>query len=245
MLFSIITVSRNSEDTISKTIESVLEQTYSAYEYVIIDGLSSDQTVNIAKSYSNEFKQKGISYKVVSEKDMGIYDAMNKGIRLSNGDLIGIINSDDWYERNALELVANANEKEAFDLLYADLRIVKQDKSTLIKHSKKMLKYITSRHWNHPTSFISKKIYSRLLYNSTGLYSDFDLFLQINREGYKIVVLNEVLANFKMGGASNKKEWIEIKKRIDERYSIYQKNGFGKLYYIETLLTELMKTMLQ
>ena len=96
MLVSIITVCYNSAQTIHKAIESVLNQTYSNIEYTIVDGLSKDNTMEIAESYADAFREKGYTFRIVSEKDNGIYDAMNKGIRMASGELIGMINSDDW-----------------------------------------------------------------------------------------------------------------------------------------------------
>ena len=95
MTISIITVCYNSSKTLSRTIESVLNQNGVHLEYLIIDGASSDNTVKIAESYKRSFSQKGISYIINSEPDKGIYDAMNKGIQFASGDVIGILNSDD------------------------------------------------------------------------------------------------------------------------------------------------------
>ena len=100
---SIITVSYNSEKTISRTIESVYNQTYQPYEYIIVDGLSQDSTVEIAKRYEQKFKEKGIIYKVISEKDNGLYDAMNKGIAIADGELVGMLISVVWYELDVLK----------------------------------------------------------------------------------------------------------------------------------------------
>lgn len=100
-LISIVTVSFNSEKTIRQTIESVLNQTYTNIEYNIVDGASTDRTVEIATQYKDDFEAKGIKYIITSEKDKGIYDAMNKGIARSHGEIVGLINSDDWYETDA------------------------------------------------------------------------------------------------------------------------------------------------
>ena len=97
MKTTIITVSYNSEATISRTIESVLMQEYRPLEYLVIDGDSKDKTVAIANSYGDRFRERGISFRIVSEPDKGIYDAMNKGIALATGEVIGILNSDDRY----------------------------------------------------------------------------------------------------------------------------------------------------
>src|SRR5690606_35095214 len=102
-LVSIITVSYNSEQTIENTTHHILHQTYRNIEYIVVDGASKDGTMNIVQSYKPLFNEQEIHYKYISEKDSGIYEAMNKGIEMCNGELIGIINSDDWYELDAVE----------------------------------------------------------------------------------------------------------------------------------------------
>jgi len=99
ILVSIITPCLNSKKTIRKTIESVINQTYKNIEYIIVDGESTDGTIEIINEYREKYKD---CIKFISEKDNGIYDAMNKGIKLCSGSLIGIINSDDYYETNAV-----------------------------------------------------------------------------------------------------------------------------------------------
>ncbi len=101
---SIITVSFNSEKTIERTVKSVISQTYKNLEYIIVDGGSGDKTVDIIKGYSEKYDF--ISY--TSEPDNGIYDAMNKGIERAGGEIIGIINSDDWYEENAVAIIVKS-----------------------------------------------------------------------------------------------------------------------------------------
>lgn len=243
MLISIVTVCFNSEKTIRKTIESVLNQTYKNIEYIIVDGLSKDNTLSIVEEYSNAFKEKGITYKMISEKDNGIYDAMNKGIKLATGKFIALLNSDDWYESNAVETVVKTYEEEPFDMFYADIRIYKNDGSEMIKRSKHS-KYATSRGWNHPTSFISKEIYDKMQYKATGIYDDFDLLLRIKKAGYKIVIKNEVIANFCFGGASNSKSFKACKQRFTDRYRAYRDNGYSRLYVFECFMMEAAKFIL-
>lgn len=101
---SIITVCFNSEKSIKETISSVLNQTKSNFEYIIIDGKSTDKTIEIIQSFENQFKLKGISYQWISEKDTGIYNAFNKGIKLAQGNWISFLGSDDLYMKNALNV---------------------------------------------------------------------------------------------------------------------------------------------
>lgn len=241
-LISIITVSFNSEKTIRDTIESVLNQTYDKIEYQIVDGLSTDHTVEIAESYREQFAKKGIVYSIHSEKDRGIYDAMNKGIRQATGDIVGLINSDDWYELDALQKVADYYEKMQFDMMYADVRIWKSSGNT-IKHSR-IRKFITSRDWNHPTTFITKEMYNQYQYKVKNIYDDFDLVIRIRKDRHNVVVLNETLANFRFGGASNEKNLKKAIKRVKDRYEVYRCNGLSRLYIFECIAMELAKLVL-
>lgn len=240
---SIITVSFNSEKTIRRTIESVLQQNYSPVEYIIVDGLSNDSTVAIAQSYKEKFRKKGILYRVISEKDRGIYDAMNKGIALAAGEVIGMINSDDWYEKNALKVVAETFEKDNFDMMYADINLIRGSGKVIRKRSR-LRKFITSRDWNHPTTFIKKEIYKKIQYNIDNLYADFALMMRIRKEKYKVIVVNEILANFSIGGVSNEKKFKSLLERIRYRYAAYRENGYSRWYIFESIGIEMMKFIL-
>lgn len=244
MLVSIITVCFNSEKTIRNTIESVLAQNHPEVEYIIVDGCSKDDTLKIAEEYRGKFQEKGYTYRIHSEKDHGIYDAMNKGIRMANGELIGLINSDDWYEPIAVSTAANAYIEEAYDMFYADINLIKKDGSVLVKHSR-MDKYPTSRHWNHPTTFITKKTYDELgTYRNEGIHDDFDLVLRVRKAGKKVVIKNIVLANFRVGGTSNDKTFAKCKKRCMDRYACYRNNGYSRLYFLECFAIEVAKFIL-
>lgn len=243
-LISIITVSFNSEKTIKRTIESVLNQSYDNYEYIIIDGGSKDNTLEIIKSYQDKFIQKGIRYHFISEKDKGIYDAMNKGIALSQGDIVGLINSDDYYSENALQVVADSYLKDDFDVFYSTIALVYSDGKIRIKKAKNK-KYMTSRHWNHPTTFIRGDIYRSHQFICHGLYDDYELILRLKKEGYKFVVGNKVIAYFSCEGVThNNRSFKKMRSLIKERYYIYRKNGYSKFYIFEIILIELLKFIL-
>lgn len=244
MKFSIITICFNSEEVIKKTIESVLAQNYPDVEYHIVDGGSKDRTVEIAQECRCQFEAKGYDYIITSEPDKGIYDAMNKGIRRSKGDIIGIINSGDWYEPNALSVVADSYMNSEFDMFYADINLVRNDGSIIVKHSKKD-RIVTSRHWNHPTSFITKKTYEELgLYRCEGIHDDFEFLLRVKKSGKKIVIKNVVLANFMTGGTSNSKGIKKSIARIKDRYKGYRINGYSPFYLIECVAIEVAKALL-
>ena len=240
---SIITVTYNSEATFADTIRSVLAQTFVPYEYIVIDGMSTDSTVQVIEGFRDELEKKGISLIVSSEKDNGIYDAMNKGIRKASGDIVGIINSDDWYETDALAVVADAYMKQPFDLFYADIRMIRPDGRSFVKHSKNRA-YATSRDWNHPTTFIKRSIYDRFLYRNETIHDDYDLILRLKKEKVRITVVNKVLANFRMNGVSHAGSAGAALKSIGIKYKIYRQNGYSPLYLFECVIVEAGKLII-
>ena len=180
MKISIITATYNSESTLSDTIESVLSQTISDYEYIIVDGKSSDNTIKIVEGYLQRFAGK---LKYVSEKDKGLYDAINKGIRMATGDIIGILNSDDYFHRNnILETILNEFELNDIDAIFGDSRVVKE------KGDKKNYRYTWSRFFRpwmfriglmppHPSFYAKKELFDKYGYykDDFKIAADFDL----------------------------------------------------------------------
>lgn len=237
---SIITVTMNSEATLADTLKSVLAQTYAPKEYLIIDGGSSDTTLHLAESFRSAFEEKQIAFTITSEADEGIYDAMNKGIKAASGEIIGIINSDDWYEKDALETAAEVYRTRGFDLFYADLRMHLPDGKTFVKHARNRA-YATSRDWNHPTTFITKKIYEQYRYRNQTMHDDYDLILRLKKAGVHIEVKNQVLANFRMNGMSHERSIKKAWQRVRIKYSIYRNNGYSPFYFFECAAVEAAK----
>ena len=122
-MVSVVTVTYNSEETISRTMDSLIGQSSHHVEHLIIDGGSTDKTLEIVEHYRSVYEQSGMTLRVYSEKDGGPYDAMNKGVRLATGDLIGILNSDDYYDPNAIETVEKLRQENDFDILMGGIRI--------------------------------------------------------------------------------------------------------------------------
>jgi len=246
-MVSIITVSYNSEATVRRALESVLAQTslnWEALEYLIIDGSSTDGTLEIVESLRPEMEEKGIRLRVVSEPDNGIYDAMNKGIRLAEGDIIGILNSDDWYEPDAVETAVREFEKTGCDLLFANIRMNRADGSSFVKKAR-LRRFQSSRDWNHPTMFVKADVYKSHPFRMKGIHDDYGFYLQVRREGVRIVTVDKVLANFRMGGVSNHKSFGEAVKRIKDRYYwCYRVNGYSRWYLVECMIIELVKMVL-
>jgi len=244
---SIITPTFNSEQTIIKTVTSLLEQDFDDFEYIVIDGDSTDGTLQLLEDKKPEFKKRGIPFTVTSEKDGGIYDAMNKGIRKTSGEIVGIINSDDWYEGGALQKVWDCYQKTNFDLFYANLRIWNQDEAgklheRLIKKAR-VRKPVVSRDWNHPTMFVRRELYDKYQYRCESLHDDWDLYLQIRNAGYHIEVLNEIVANFRLNGTSHEKGLKKSIQRGKERYRIYRRNGYSRWYWFECVAIEMAKAI--
>ncbi|MCF2626454.1 glycosyltransferase [Fusobacterium mortiferum] len=200
MKISIITANFNREKTLARTIESVLNQTYDEIEYIIIDGKSTDSSIKIIEDYKEKFLKKGYEYKYISEKDTGIYNAMNKGIKIATGDIIGIIGSDDWYEANTLELVNKEFEKDKeLKMVYGVLRTVKNN-----KFKKVMGDYESYGIGQHPTVFLKKELYDLYIYDeSYKIAADTDLLLKLKKIKVKSKFIDKILTNFTEEGISS------------------------------------------
>tara|TARA_R110002051_G_scaffold184787_1_gene254014 strand:- start:397 stop:1146 length:750 start_codon:yes stop_codon:yes gene_type:complete len=205
MKISIITVCFNSITTLEDTIKSVISQTYQDIEYIVIDGGSTDGTLDLIHKYKKHIN------KTVSEPDKGIFDAMNKGVKMATGDIVGLINSDDLFDSNqVIEKVMKVfNSNPQLDSLYADLYYVSQtDTNKTIRHWVTGRKKSFHKGWHpgHPTFYVKKNIYdTKGLYNiDLTLAADFEIMLRFI-EKYKISTyyLKEPLVRMRLGGASN------------------------------------------
>ena len=239
---TIITVAYNCAETIATAIESVLNQTYQNIEYLVIDGLSKDNTAQIAKAYIPKFSEKGMVMKVVSEADNGMYDALNKGIAMATGELVGNINADDWYESIAVEKMVELYKKENYDLAWADLRIIKPSGNMIKKARVGRLKTTTG--FCHPTMFSKKEALLELPYACEQMDDDFEMILRAYKSGKRIVTLNEVLANYRFGGMSTKKSIKDSVKRVKMKYATYKKHGYSPLYWFYCVAIETAKYIL-
>ena len=236
MKISIITVVWNNAKTIKDAIDSVLAQTYENIEYIVVDGASTDGTVEIVQSYGDKID------KFISEKDNGLYDAMNKGIGLSTGDVVGILNSDDFYKSNdILEIVANEFMSKDIDCLYGDLEYVDDnDTSKVIRYwkSKPFKDGLFEKGWHpaHPTFFVKREVYEKygLFDLEMKISADFELMLRfLEKYCISTTYLPKVLVRMRTGGESNR----SIKNIIAGNKSIlraFDKNGIkvNKLMYV-------------
>lgn len=210
-LISIITVCFNSAKTIRQTIESVLNQTYTKIEYILIDGKSTDNTVVIIEEYAPLFAAKGIAYRWVSEPDNGIYDAMNKGIKLATGEWINIQGSDDWLNTSGVEIFVNLlNNTSKSDIYWFGASIlIGQD--VLINYPKidniKKYKMIGC----HQAVFVTRQLMSSGFNLSYKLAADFEFILRSYIGGANIITSDQVIANYSYGGASNANQLVTIR----------------------------------
>ena len=243
MLVTILTVVYNGATTIGRTIESVMNQTYDDIEYIIIDGASGDNTVDIAESYEDEFlERKGRKLTIISEPDKGMYDGLNKGAKMAHGELVGQINSDDWYEPNAVEIMVNLYKRKQYDVAWGSILIRKRS-GDMIKHAK-MGKIWSTSHWCHPAMFSRREILLLFPYALESMYDDFDFITNVKQHEKKIDTLDYVITNFTFGGMSTKKSLVDAKRRVGITYRIYKKYGMSKFYYVERWIVELGKYFL-
>lgn len=242
MKITIITVSFNSEKTIADTIESVLAQDYKDLEYIIVDGLSKDNTINIINSYGNQIT------KFVSEKDKGLYDAMNKGIDLATGDVIGILNSDDFYANN--QVISKVAEKfeTGIEGVYADLIYVAADNKSKVVRTWKSGNYLPGaflKGWMppHPTFFVRRSVYQKFGKFTDKLRSaaDYELMLRfIHKYNIRLAYLPEVTVHMRAGGTSNASLKNRIRANREDRLA-WKMNGLkpSTLTFIRKPLSKL------
>lgn len=247
MKISVITVSFNSEETIKDTIRSVYKQDYHDIEYIAVDGKSSDNTVNIIKHYESLFKESKKQFRWVSEKDGGIYDAMNKGIGMVTGDVVGILNSDDYfYDNMVLSDIATQFKKRNIDCLYGDLIYVEPQTKKVTRKwkSKKYRVGLFEKSWApaHPTFYCKKDIYEEL-----GLYrTDFKIaadvelmYRYIEKHKIKSYYFDRFMVVMRQGGVSNrglKSTYIATR----EMQKAFQDNG-EKLNLVKYLFFKSLK----
>lgn len=242
MKLSVITATYNSEKTIVDTLNSMNEQEYQDIEHIIIDGGSSDSTLNLIKQYGHKVSI------VVSEPDNGIYDALNKGISLATGDIIGFLHSDDtFFDHFVLSDIASKFYLGSFDAIYGDLNYIdRNDPNKIIRRwlSGEYAYKKLSRGWMppHPTFYMRKTIYDRLggFNTSLRISADYDSMLRYFCQG-KIDVgyIPRVLLNMKVGGESNRSIGNMIKKSKEDLLVIKHHKIGGLITLLNKNLTKI------
>ena len=204
---SIITPTFNSEKMLQGTVEALLRQTFSDFEYIVIDGQSKDKTLEILENYRADFEKKGVELRIVSEPDKGVYDAMNKGISMAQGQLVGITNSDDWYEDNALEVMwnkyTNGRTDQQNSMIYGIERVWKDNK--IFNVQRRGATFISESVLPHSTFFVAKAVYNK--YGSFDLsvkvLADYDFICRCVSQGVALEEVDVIISNFRLGGISS------------------------------------------
>lgn len=232
MKISIITIAYNSGHSIADAIQSVLNQDYADIEYIIVDGKSKDNTVEVVKSFGSRIS------KFVSEPDKGIYDALNKGIRMATGDVIGFMHSDDLFANNQIisNVAAVFLEKDV-DSVYGDLQYVFKNDTNRVLRYWKSGKFSIRRlkmGWMppHPTFYVKKKVYDQYgLFNTDfRIAADYDTMLRfLGKYRISTAYLPEVMVKMRVGGASNRSLKNIIKKTKEDMQAI-RDNQFGSVF---------------
>ncbi len=241
---SIITITYNSAQTVEQTIQSVLNQSYKNVEYIVVDGESTDETLSIIEKYKNKISN------VISEKDNGLYDALNKGIALATGDVIGILHSDDFFiDNNVLQHYANVFTTTNTDAVYSDLYYVDKTNTNNITRKWKSGNYKPNSFlfgWMppHPTFFVKRELYKK--YGNFNLQlttaADYELMLRfIHKQKINLAYLPQYSIKMRVGGKSN----ITIKSRLNanmEDRKAWEINNL-KPYFFTLFLKPLRKVL--
>ena len=221
MTVSIITVVYNGADTIAEAIESVLGQSYSPVEYIIVDGASTDDTAAIVRSYGGRISQ------FISEPDNGLYDAMNKGVAAATGEIIGLLNADDLYAHADVigRVIDVFRQQPLVDGVYGDLvytprtepnQITRYWRAGAYRHGA----FLTGWMPPHPTFFVKASVYRAYGTFTTSLRSaaDYELMLRfIHKHQIRVAYLQEVLVVMRMGGVSNSSLWNRLRANREDR----------------------------
>lgn len=243
---TIITATYNSALTIEDTIQSVIRQDYKNIEHIIIDGDSQDDTLAIVEKYKDKISR------VISEKDKGIYDAMNKGIRLAQGDIIGILNSDDFFtESTIISSIVKAFEEDlTLDGVHGDLYYVKQNNpNQIVRHwvssEFKPRSFFSGWHPAHPTLYLRRAVYEKygLFDLNFPVAADFELMLRLFEcEEIRTKYLHIPMIRMRLGGASNK-NYTNLVNNTSECIKAFRKNNLHPplLYPLYRLVPKMLQ----
>lgn len=229
---SIITICYNSEQTISETLKSIKSQSFKNFEHIVIDGGSTDKTISI-------IEKENISNKVISEKDRGIYNAFNKGIINSTGDIIGFLNSDDtFFSKNSLKNIEESFD-ENIDCVFGDLVYTnRKNKITRVWRGSPFLKGSFKKSWMpaHPTFYCKRNVYNKYGFydESFKIAGDFELMLRyLEKHKIRSNYISKTLINMKSGGVSNKSFYNKFK-ILYEEFKAFELNdiSINKLLYL-------------
>ena len=240
---SIITVCRNAEKTIQNTIESIVSQSYTDFEYIVIDGKSTDSTYEIIKTYDSKFHNKGIRYIHISEKDNGIFDAMNKGITKASGEWINFMNADDtFHDKEVLESVFGGNnDYTSIDVIYGDT--VRIDKTGKVLGKGRNIDSIKlNMPFCHQSSFTRSNLMKKKGFDLNYQVSDYNFFLRVYIEGCRFYYIERIITDYSLEGYSNRNKYltylgtVEIKNDLKMLNKNSLKQKIKDFYFKQLLL---------
>lgn len=244
MKISIITTTFNSSKTVSETIESLLKQDYTDFEHIIVDGLSDDNTLEIVSSYQDAYAGR---LRIISEKDAGLYDAMNKGIKNATGDIIGILNSDDVLARpDALSIIAENFKTQNCDAVYSDLMFM--DAETMSKPVRKWISktgnYKFGWHPPHPTLYVKKEVYDNIgnFDLQFKIAADYDFMIRLMKSSKKLEYIPKTLVYMRAGGVSTNGLAGYIN-NLKEAHRVLKKNKIPCAIFVDII--RIIKTLFQ
>lgn len=237
MKISVITICYNAEKTIGETIKSVIAQSYKDLEYIIIDGASTDKTLEIIKRY-----QKIFPIILISEKDQGIYDAMNKGTDLASGDYLNFMNSGDHFFNNSVIAEAVPFLDSKYDIVYGNMEVIYKDFKLIKKEPEP--KYLWQGPVNHQSSFIKRETMKKYKYNTANkLVADFEFFLNVYYQGGRLKKIDQTIASYSNDGVTQ----VNDKQVIEDCYKTIKKfnsNVCIGIYYKLLLIKPTLKKIL-
>jgi glycosyltransferase involved in cell wall biosynthesis len=235
---TIITVVFNDYQNIDKTIESIVKQTYKNIEYIIIDGASTDGTIDKISKYEGKY------YKFISEIDNGIYDAMNKGVNLSTGDWIIFINSGDFlYSNNTLDLIFSRNKyDDEFDVIYGNNQVLYPNEKKRINKAGNIKNICKGSQFSHQSTFTRSSLLKIIHFtNNDKLVADFRFFYKIYVSGGKFKYVDQIFASISSGGLSDRNR-IDV---IVGWWNIVDKNFKLNIYYLYKIFIEIIKVLVK
>ena len=234
-LVSIVTICLNGGKYLEQAIQSVLNQTYDNIEYIIVDGGSTDKTLDIIKKYESRIDR------WMSEPDKGIYDALNKAISLTSGDWVGSVNSDDWYEPDTVRLIVEAAAKNPESgVIFGDMRVHKFEDGQVVCYQVKGRVegdgVLLENPLTHPTCFVAKRVYEQFRFNPAfRMGADYDLMARLYNSGAKFEHLDRILTNFRIGGTTSQVPYRILFEAYQIRSRYNRWKALRKLIYVTAL----------
>lgn len=223
MKITVVTVCFNEERNIAKTVESVLSQTSSDFEYIICDGGSGDKTVEIARSYEDAFAKKGVKFTVNSERDKGIYDGMNKGIELASGDYVYFLNAGDWFYSDTVlaEIIEKMGDK-APEVVYGDCLCVDRGVAKIfVSDHTHLSEYMSIA---HPATLVRADVIKENVFDiSYKIAADYNMMLTLYSKGCEFFKIDVTVSKFSADGVSS----IRIVRTAEETCDVRERNGIA------------------